>query len=581
MPAYPRSRRALAKPGALTSLNPSALKNLNLRTLMSLNPRELSTVSLAFARSGLVRPYRPDGLLRIGWGVRRYGTGPGFGALAGAALYPDTAAIIDDDGTATFRELEQRCDAVAAGLAELVSPGDRIALLGRNSAGFYQTMVGAARCGADILYLNTGFSADQVAETVRRRGVRALVYDMEFGAKVPPSVLSIPVSGDEPVSIEQIARSDRRQQGPVPRRSQHIMLTSGTTGRPKGVPRTGGDLSSIVALMSGLPNRARETCLIAAPMFHAWGWLNTMLTMLFSSTIVVTRTFDPYRTLDLVERHSCQALAAVPTMLRRIMDLPHEVRRRYDASSLRAVTVSGSALPAGLADAFMDEFGDILYSFYGSTEAGYAAVASPADLRAAPGTVGRPMPLVGVRITGDDGAPCPVGEPGMIWVSSRDARANAESETAGPGEGPAAGAAGEAATAQQPEPGSAGGPGAVRTGDIGWLDDAGRLFIAGRADDMIITGGENVYPSEVETVLEQCPGVLEAAVVGKPDETYGQVLVAHLAASEETAPTPEELRSWCRERLAPFQVPQRFIVHDALPHNAAGKVVKRELEDPD
>lgn len=566
-------------PRALTSLSPAALKNLNLRVLTSLSPRDLTTVSLALARSGLMRPYRPDGLLRIGWGVRRYGAGPGFGAIAGAALYPDTAAIIDDDGTATFRQLEQRCDAVAAGLAELVSPGDRIALLGRNSAGFYQAMVGAARCGLDVVYLNTGFSAGQIAETADRRGVRAMVHDVEFGAKVPPGVLSIPMRGDEPVSIEQIALSGRRHQGSVPRRSQHIMLTSGTTGQPKGVPRTGGDLGSAIALMSGLPNRARETCLIAAPMFHAWGWLNTMLTMLFSSTIVVTRKFDPYRTLDLVERHHCQTLAAVPTMLRRVMDLPHEVRRWYDTSSLRAVTVSGSALPPGLAGAFMDDFGEILYSFYGSTEAGYAAVASPADLRAAPGTAGRPLPLVDVRVIGDDDAPCRVGEPGMIWVSSRDARTNAESAPGGRAEDPAAGAAGGAAPRQQPEPGSEGSPGPVRTGDIGWLDEAGRLFIAGRADDMVITGGENVYPGEVETVLEQHPGVTEAAVVGKPDDTYGEVLVAHLVASEKNAPAPEELSLWCRERLAPFQVPQQFVIHDALPHNAAGKVVRGDLKD--
>ncbi len=539
----------------------------NTPALMTVPARDLMAASVALARSGLVRPYRPDRLLRLGSGLLRYGPGPGFGPLAGATFCADTQGIVDDDGAITFGRLEEQCDAVSAGLATLLSPGDRVGLLARNSAGFYQAMVGAARCGLDVLYLNTGFSADQIADIVTERRVQALVHDAEFAAKVPPNVLSIPMTGDAPTSVEQMAASAGRpgarqvaagrawQPGPVRRRSRHVMLTSGTTGPPKGVTRTGGAASSAVALLSGLPNRAEQRCLIAAPMFHGWGWLNAMLTMLLRSTIVVTRRFEPERLLQLVERERCQELAAVPTMLRRIMDLPPDVRHRYDTSSLRAVTLSGSALPPALADGFMNEFGDILYSFYGTTEAGYAAVASPADLRTAPGTVGRPLPLVDVRVLGVDGEPCPAGASGMIWVSSHDTRGHAEK----PGEGPDRRRR------------------AVSTGDIGWLDEAGRLFIAGRSDDMIITGGENVYPAEVEATLEQHPSVLEAAVVGRRDEVFGQILVAHLTLRDEMKVTHEQLRSWCRDRLAPFQVPRRFVVHDALPHNEAGKVVKRDL----
>lgn len=569
-----------------------------------MGPRALVTASLALARSGLVRPYRPDHLIRIGRGLLRYGAGPGCGPLAGGILCPGATAIIDDEGPMTFGRLDERCDAVAAGLAARLSPGDTVALLGRNSAGFYQAMVGAARCGLDVVYLNTGFSAGQIAEVVARRRVRALVHDTEFAPRVPDGVLGIPMTGEQAVSIARLAAGAqpagaqpagvlpagaRLIAGTARRHSRHIILTSGTTGEPKGAARTDGAVTSAIALLSGLPCRSRERWLIAAPMFHGWGWLNAMLTMLLSGTIVVTRRFDPADALALVERERCQVLVAVPAMLRRIMNLPPAERRRYDTSSLRAVTVSGSSLPTALAGMFMDEFGDILYSLYGSTEAGYAAVASPADLRAAPGTAGRPLPAVDVRVLDDRGSRCAPGTPGTIWVSSRDSVRELADGLGGPGgpggQGGPGGPSGQGGPGGprrpgRPADGEAIWPGGVCTGDVGWFDRAGRLFVGGRTDDMIITGGENVYPAEVENTLEQHPSVLEAAVTGSPDEEYGEIVVAHLLMRGGGTAAPEdELRSWCRARLSPFQVPRRFVVHDTLPRNAAGKVVKRALRE--
>lgn len=510
-------------------------------------PRAVLSASLGLARSGLVRPYRLDRLPQAGWSLLRYGAGPGFGPVLGALFCPDRPALVDDDGTLTFRELEARCGAVAAGLGAGLPPGETIGLLARNSAGFYLAMVGAARSGLNVVYLNPGFRAGQVAEVMMARGIRVLVHDAEFAAAVPPGVTGIPVTGPGQASIEAMAA------GPPPsrpgtrliQRTRHTILTSGTTGTPKGVARAGGDLGSVLALVAGLPGRARETWLIAAPLFHAWGWLHALLSMLFTSTIVLTREFDPERLLALTQREHCRQVVAVPAMLQRIMDLPPGTRRRYRTPALRAVTVSGSALPASLAGGFMDEFGEVLYSLYGSTEAGYVAVASPADQRAAPGTAGRPLPLVDVQVLDGEGRPVPPGRTGMIWVGSRDAVA----------------ASG----------------GAVCTGDLGWLDRAGRLFIAGRADDMIVTGGENVYPGEVEHVLEQHREVAEAAVTGRPDPVYGQVVVAHVVLRDRASVSPDALRAWCRRRLAPFQVPRQVNLVGSLPRNAAGKVVKRAL----
>jgi acyl-CoA synthetase (AMP-forming)/AMP-acid ligase II len=524
-------------------------------------PRKPAAAASALVRSGLLRPHRPTRLIRVGRAALRYGLGPGCGPVAGAAFFPRAPACIDDTGTMTFGQLEERCQALAAGLAAELSPGEAVALLGRNSAAFYQVMVAASRCELDILYLNTGFSAAQIA-ALASRGVAAIVHDAEFADRIPPAVRAIPVTGGDSLSIERLAagaaRPSGRRGGPGQawRRSRHVILTSGTTGAPKHTARTGGDASSVIALTAGLPYRTRETHLIAAPMFHSWGWLNTLLTMLYSSTIVVTRSFDPAGVLALIERERCQVLVAVPVMLRRIMDLPPEVRRGYDTSSLRAVTVSGSSLSPALAGAFMDEFGEVLYNLYGSTEAGYATVASPADLRAAPGTAGRPLPGVEVRVLADSD-PAGPRSPGAIWVRSHDSLAGAR-----PGRP-------DAPVFRAP----------VCTGDIGWFDADGRLFVGGRADDMIITGGENVYPVEVENALEQHPAVLEAAVTGVQDEEYGQVLAAHLVLRHGQALAPDDLRSWCRERLAPFQVPRRFLVHDQLPHNASGKVVKSALRE--
>jgi acyl-CoA synthetase (AMP-forming)/AMP-acid ligase II len=517
----------------------------------SLTPRQAVVATAALLRSGLVRFYRPDRLLRISGHLARYRFGPGMGPIVGAAVYPDAPAIVDDTGVVCMRELEARCAAVAGGLAAAgVTAGDTLGLLARNSREFYEVVVGASRVGADVTYLNTGFTAEQVADAVERRRLRALVYDVEFVDRVPEGVLTIPTSPDTGgPSVWAMAETTWPAPGRPANLSRHVILTSGTTGAPKGVPRTGGGLDSIVALLSGLPYRVRETHLIAAPMFHAWGWLHLMLTMLFSSTAVLMRRFDPVGALELIERERCEVLVAVPAMLQKIMDLPVEIRRSYDVSSLRVVAVSGSALSGRLATEFMDEFGDVLYSLYGSTEVGYATVAGPVDLRVAPGTAGRALPGVLVEVLDEQGEPCPPGQPGAIRVRGTDTASADEAGTGGEG----------------------------RTGDLGWLDGEGRLFIGGREDDMVIVGGENVYPVVVEQLLERHPAVVEAAVVGAADRVLGQVLVAHVVLRAGGAARPEALREWCREHLAGFQVPRRIVVHDALPRNETGKVVKTML----
>lgn len=517
-------------------------------------PQEAVIATGSLLRSGLVGLYRPDHLLRAGLEVARYGMGPAAGPIVGACVYPNRTAIVDESGSATMRQLDQRCSAVADGLHDAgFRPGDAVGLLARNSAAFYQAVVGASRLGLDVTYFNTGFVTDHIAALTAERRLRGLIYDPEFADRVPAALLAIATTGDSDVgagTVEAMAAAKPRKTWSPARPGRHTILTSGTTGQPKDVARTGGGLYSVVAILSGIPFRVRENHLIAAPLFHGWGWLNLLLTMLLSGTVVVSRRFDPERTLAQIERERCQVLVAVPAMLQRIMDLPPGVRRRYDTSCLRIVAVSGSAVSAGLAREFMDEFGEVLFSLYGSTEAAYATVAGPADLRAAPGTAGRPLAMVRVRVVDERGRDAGPGQCGSIVVSSRDTVARDPAPTGTP---------------------------TIRTGDLGWFDPAGRLFVVAREDDLVIVGGENVYPVVVEHVLEEHPDIREAAVVGVADRVLGQALVAHVVLRRGRSATAESIRDWCRARLAPFQVPRHVVVHNRLPHGETGKVIKRSL----
>jgi acyl-CoA synthetase (AMP-forming)/AMP-acid ligase II len=518
-----------------------------------LGPKDGARVARAVWDSGLlgVVRHRPDHLARVLARARRFDLGPSIGAGIGAELYPDEPALVDDEGVLTFAELDRLCDAAGLRLGEAgLDPGDRVGLLARNSRGFYAVMVGAARAGIDVAYLNTGATPEQVADIVPAEGIAALACDADLADRVPADVPRLDLGSLLGAPLPP-GRPDPRG-----RSSQHVILTSGTTGRPRGVARGSAGMDAATALVAGFPYRVRRTHLVAAPAFHAWGWMNLVLSMVFCSTVVLTRRFDPERVLELVERERADALVAVPVMLQRLVELDAGVRARYDTSSLRVVAVSGSALSGALAERFMDAFGDVVHNLYGSTEAAFATVAGPRDLREAPGTAGRPLPGVTVTIVGEDGEPLPDGETGEIVVRSGTAF-----------HGYTSGDAGKVTEA------------GVRIGDLGRFTD-GRLFVAGRVDDLVITGGENVYPVTVENELERHPDVVECAVVGEPDERFGQALVAYVTLREGAAADGGAIRDWLKARLGRHEVPRRVVVHDGpLPRNTTGKILKTRLRD--
>ena len=528
---------------------------------------ELGVAMIAFGRAGLLKPLRPDRLVRLGWALRQWGTTMAGGFAANAARHPDRVAVVDERGPLTFEALNRRSNALAQGLSGAgIGEGTTVAVMCRNHRGFVEATTALAKLGANTLYLNTGFSGPQVLEVVERERAASIVFDQEFTTVtngVAPNVSGfvawhddVPVSG-QTLDALMLGGDDSDPPAPVsPGRT--IILTSGTTGSPRGVSRaqTTG-VGPAIALLSVLPLQSGETTVIAAPLFHSWGFGHLALGLLLGSTVVLHRRFDPVATLRAVARHRATVLVAVPVMLQRMLDVPEAARRTFDTSSLRAVVVSGSSLPGDLAPRFMDAFGDVVYNLYGSTEVAYATIATPEDLRSKPRTAGRPLRGTTVAVLDVHGRPVAPGVQGRIWVGNE---LLFEGYTGG----------GTVATAG----------GLMSTGDVGRLDDDGRLFVDGRADDMIVSGGENVFPEEIEHLLTAHDSVAEAAVVGVPDEEFGQRLKAFIVRKPTAQLTAGAVRDYVRSNLARYKVPRDVEFIETLPRNLTGKVLRRELREP-
>ncbi|HEY0696796.1 MAG TPA: AMP-binding protein, partial [Micromonospora sp.] len=322
-------------------------------------------------------------------------------------------------------------------------------------------------------------------------------------------------------------------------------------GTPKGARRrTPTSFGPLVSIIDRIPVHVGERMLIAAPLFHTWGFAALQLAFAMRATVVLRRRFNPVDTLRALAEHRCTALFAVPVMLQRLLEVPPPPAR----PPLRVVAVSGSAFPGTLAPRFMEVYGDVVYNLYGSTEASWASIATPADLRRAPSTAGRPPHGTRLAILDRHGNPVPRGRVGRIFVGNEMLF-----------EGYTSGADRERQA------------GLLDTGDLGHVDDDGLLFVDGRQDDMIVSGGENVFPSEVENLLADLPQVREVAVIGVPDREYGQRLAAYLVLHPGEILDAEAVREYVRRYRARFSVPRDVFFVPFLPRNATGKVLTREL----
>ena len=518
-------------------------------------------------RAGVLAPLRPDRYLRMAAATRGGGSIT-LGFAIAAQRCPDRAGLVDELGSLTWRQLDERANALAAALAGLARPPRTVGIMCRNHRGFVAALTAGDRLGVDVLLLNTSFAGPALAEVASREAVDVVIYDEEFAAVVERAVESRPdatrilgwTETPPPASeltVESLIATHVGRRPPRPSTtSKVVLLTSGTTGTPKGARSTsGGGAAELKGILDRIPWRAEEVTVIAAPMFHAWGYSQLIFSAFMACTIATRRRFDPEATLELVDRQRASGLVVVPVMLDRIMDLPADVRRGYPCTSLRFVTASGSRMRPDVVTRFMDEFGDVVYNNYNATEAGMIATATPADLRAAPDTAGKPAAGTELRILDDEHRPVPTGTVGRILVRSGTLFD---------------GYTGDAAGKEFHD-------GFMASGDVGYLDSAGRLFVVGRDDEMIVSGGENVYPIEVEQTLTGHPDVAEASVVGVPDEQYGERLVAFVVLRPGAEVTGDALRDYVRDNLANYKVPRAIRVLDELPRNATGKVLRADL----
>ncbi|WP_221177357.1 AMP-binding protein [Nocardioides marmoriginsengisoli] len=333
-----------------------------------------------------------------------------------------------------------------------------------------------------------------------------------------------------------------------------VILTSGTTGTPKGAQRAEPrSLMPFGGLFGKVPYRSGEVMECCAPMFHALGFAQAMLGIALGHTLVLRRRFDPQATLESIASNRVTTLIVVPVMLQKMVDLGPESRAGLDLESLRIVFVAGSQLGADLCTRVTEAFGPVVYNLYGSTEVAYATIATPGELAVEPGCVGSVVPGTVVRILDDDGHEVPTGVTGRIFV------ANAFQFSGYTGGG-----------------GKEVVDGLMSSGDVGHFDARGLLFIDGRDDDMIVSGGENLFPGEVEQLLAGHPQIVEVAAVGVPDEKFGMRLHAFVVRREATL-TEDDVRDYVRENLARYKTPREVTFLDELPRNPTGKVLKRQL----
>ena len=501
----------------------------------------------ALWRSRLLVPPPPQAMPGVVWEAARGGTNLATLLGVAAARWPHRTALIDDDGALTYRELLCRTESLADELPRRgAGPGQAVGILCRNGRGFVEAAFAAAMAGADVVLLNTDFQGEALAGAMGSHVIEMLVCDGEFADRADGVTVIDPANVAASTSRPKVAAGGRL-----------ILLTSGTTGTPKGVPRKPEVRSSLgigASILDRTGLRTGSRIAVPVPMFHGLGFGMLVLTIGLGGTVLTHRHFDAEATLAQASQHRADAMTVVPVMLARMLDLADDIRAQNPLPSLRVVISSGARLEPDLARRFMDAYGDVIFNAYGSSEVGIGALATPADLREAPETVGRPVVGCAVRILDDDGAPVGPDVTGRVFVGGDltfDAYTGGETKDIISG--------------------------LMDTGDMGYLDQAGRLFIVGREDDMIVSGGENVYPRAVENALSELPGVADNAVIGVPDDDYGERLAAFVVPRPDAEIEEESVRKYLKDKVSRFEQPRDIKIVSEIPRNPAGKVVRNQL----
>lgn len=513
------------------------------------------TIVKTMAKRGMLAPGPPSNQVKQLTALKKWGFGLAGEIRQAANRSPKTVAVIDESrGATTYAELLANSEKIAVILREMgFAPGDRIGLLARNHVQAIEVMCASSAVGIDLVLGNTGLAGPQFAQVAEQQQIKALIHDDEFAEVASHLPDSVPLVTESELArrVEAMARPEDLS---VPQRGgRTIILTSGTTGTPKGAARkTPGGFGPLISIIDRIPLRANDRILISAPIFHTWGYAAMQLSMALRATIILQRRFQPEAARAALEEQQPHAMFAIPVMLQRMMELPSDPAAKA-RRQLRVVATSGSAYPSGFTTKFMDEYGDVLYNLYGSTEASWVCIATPKDMRRNPNTAGTPPLGTVVKILDDDGKEVPAGEKGRIFCGNDlvfDGYTNGQTKDFVDG--------------------------LVATGDVGHVE-GDLYFVDGRDDDMIISGGENVYPTEVESLLAEHPAVREVSVIGVPDEDFGQRLAAFIAVADGAELSADEVKEHVRAHRARHCIPREVVFLDELPRNATGKILNREL----
>ncbi len=496
----------------------------------------------------------------------------GLTTPAGAA----PGRLVEEENSYSFFDLDQRVDAIAKALAKRgVRCGDRIVIMLKNRPEFVLVQTAAARLGCATVNCSFRSTPREFEFVVKDSGAVLLVFDAEVAGVLEqsPSVRTrlgdarcVVAGGTCPPFSTLDDLVQEGQTGTMPRRDDApavVMYTSGTTGKPKGAVRKYqiGVMAGAMALIGQTPMRIGEKHLAVCPLYHATANSFIGISYIVGSTVYILRDFRPEAFLEAVERYRITTTAVVPTMLHRIVELGEQTIRRYDTSSLKVIFSGGAPLTAALAREVMRYFGDTLYNFYGATETGAVTLAKPEHLKDAPGTIGKILEGQHVRLLDDEGRECAPGCVGELYARSGQMITGYHANESGTRDAMR--------------------DGFFSVGDLARQDERGYFFLEGRKRDMIISGGVNVYPAEVESVLEDHPAIAEAAVVGIVDAEWGERVRAFVVAKQGVTVDAPTLVDYCRKQLAGPKVPRDFVFLDALPRNPTGKVLKRELREMD
>jgi fatty-acyl-CoA synthase len=504
------------------------------------------------ARSGLLRPIPPRTIAEMVRQYQREGFKSHLIYTLHATRDPNKPAIVFEDATTTWSELLDRIKRLANHcLSAGVGPGSSVAIMLPNRPEFIETNAAAMRVGATVSFVNPRApSTDAHAIFERTKADVVVTHRDDLGDAT--NVLRIGDAYEDAIARASGAEPlvDRSAQSKI------VVFTSGTTGRPKGAVRSlesGATVGSLMGFLRTIPYKTSDVHMVVCPLYHSSGSGFATVAQGLGNTMVIVEKFSPEAFCRSVQEHKVTTTTVVPTMLHQIAAWPHA--KEYDLSSLRIVVCTGSPLREEVRKEARELLGNVIYDLYGSTEMGWVSIATPRDQLDAPGTVGKPVPGITLRITDPDGNPVPQGERGEVWVRSS---LGMEGYMDDP----------DLDSERMRE-------GFISVKDIGYIDDGGYLHVVDRADDMIISGGVNVYPAETEIALNAHPNVDEATVLGVPDPKWGERIVAAVVPSGDVS--EDALIAWAKQNAAYAAVPKEIRFMDALPRNDIGKVDKKRI----